>query len=542
MTRRLLFAFCLLPMFLHAQQAAPPREWILSLHADATKYYGDFTDNRFSSGGALSLSRYLRPLGKDGALYARAFLGAYDLQWLATSAMHPAFDTSQVRAGDKNRCFVAPVGVQALYRRFVGPMAELFLGVGLELAYFSPQDPNGASLAQPQESYGKWTVGIPVSVDFEYLMTENLAFNMHATLHAPFTDYLDGFSSGSGADAYLTMGFGVSYAFPAPDIDSDYDGLTDRKEREISRTNPYDRDTDGDGFGDKEEVMRGTDPLNPDSDGDGVTDGTETHEFGSNPLAKDSDGDGLSDMEESRTGTSLVLSDSDGDGLNDREEVSRGTDPRNRDTDGDGLPDGLENISSPLIRDSDGDGLSDADELALALNPSDPDFDKDGLFDGLEHRIGTDPKKADTDNDGAGDYAEQFGVMSDPRNPDSDADGIADGFDPTPLDRTPLNPAKSVSWTFFDLFIRDEAVDERSRSFVLIQHLLRSAPKEMLFSVDIAVYGQNTAEARQRKEHLEEFLRKSTASWDHPVISVYSEVKSKGAPDARLTYVWKIGK
>ena len=68
MTRRLLFAFCLLPMFLHAQQAAPPREWILSLHADATKYYGDFTDNRFSSGGALSLSRYLRPLGKDGAL------------------------------------------------------------------------------------------------------------------------------------------------------------------------------------------------------------------------------------------------------------------------------------------------------------------------------------------------------------------------------------------------------------------------------------------------------------------------------------------
>ena len=542
MTRRLLFTAMLLPIFLHAQPTAPPREWILGLHADATKYFGDFTDNRFSSGGALSLSRYLRPLGSSGALYGRIFLGAYDLQWLATRDMFPVFDSLQSKAGDKNRCFVAPIGVQGLYRLLVGPKAELFLGLGLEVTYFSPQDPNGAGLARPQERYGKWTAGIPISAEFECMLSENLALNFHAMLHAVFTDYLDGFSGGNAGDMYMTMVLGLSYSFPAPDGDADFDGLSDRQEREITHTDPYNRDTDGDGLSDKEELVLGTDPLNPDSDGDGLTDGMEVHQLGSNPLAKDTDGDGLSDMEEYRLGTSLTRMDTDGDGLNDREEISRGTDPLNRDTDGDGIPDGLENISSPLLRDTDGDGLNDADEIALGLNPSDPDFDKDGLYDGLEVKIGTDPKKADTDNDGASDYVEYFGLMTDPRNPDTDGDGIPDGLDPTPLDRTNLNPTKNVTWPFYDLFIRDEAVDERSRSFILLMHYLHSAPKEMLFSVDIAVYGQNTNEARFRKEHLEAFLRKATGSWDHPVISVYSEVKSKGSPDARLTYVWKTGK
>ncbi|MBL0176339.1 MAG: hypothetical protein IPP94_13920 [Ignavibacteria bacterium] len=92
--------------------------------------------------------------------------------------MHPAFDTSQVRAGDKNRCFVAPVGVQALYRRFVGPMAELFLGVGLEACLLlATQDPNGAGLAQPQESTGNGRSAFR-SRSISNLMTENLAFNM----------------------------------------------------------------------------------------------------------------------------------------------------------------------------------------------------------------------------------------------------------------------------------------------------------------------------------------------------------------------------
>ncbi len=413
MTRRLLFTAMLLPIFLHAQPTAPPREWILGLHADATKYFGDFTDNRFSSGGALSLSRYLRPLGSSGALYGRIFLGAYDLQWLATRDMFPVFDSLQSKAGDKNRCFVAPIGVQGLYRLLVGPKAELFLGLGLEVTYFSPQDPNGAGLARPQERYGKWTAGIPISAEFECMLSENLALNFHAMLHAVFTDYLDGFSGGNAGDMYMTMGLGLSYSFPAPDGDADFDGLSDRQEREITHTDPYNRDTDGDGLSDKEELVLGTDPLNPDSDGDGLSDGDEVKVYHTNPLNPDTDGDGLPDGEEVfKYHTDPTKFDTDGDGLSDYEELFRyHTDPLKQDSDGDGLSDGEEVLkyhTDPLKVDTDGDGLSDYEEVKVYhTDPLKVDTDGDGLTDGDEvHRYHTDPLKVDTDGGGVGDGVE----------------------------------------------------------------------------------------------------------------------------------------
>lgn len=540
---RLVLLLGLFPAVLAAQTTAPaqpPREWILGLTLDATKYYGDFTDNRFSSGASVTLSRFFRTWGKDGALYGRAYIGGYDLQWRLNGNAAVAFDTNRYPAGEKFRCFVAPIGAQALYRRLVGPKAELFLGAGLEFAYFTPQDPNGTSLPKPQEQYGKWTVALPLSVDFEYLLSDHLALNFHGMLHLGFTDYLDGYSMGDAADAYLTAGLGFSYSFPPPDGDDDYDGLSNRSEGDTYHTNPDARDTDGDGLDDREEVLAGTSPLIQDTDKDGLLDGEEVHTLQSNPLARDTDGDGLTDMEEHRLGTLPTRADSDGDGLNDKEELARSTNPLNRDTDGDGLPDGLENVSSPLLRDTDNDGLSDAEEFAHFLRPYEEDFDRDGLFDKREIDLGTDPKKADSDNDGATDYMEVYGIMTDPRHPDTDHDGIADGSDPSPLDGTPLNPARNVSWTFYDLFIREQNVNETSRSFLQLLHLIRSAPRELLFAVDIAVSGINTEEARERKTNLENLLNRMTAQWDKAPLSVYFEVKPRGGADAKLTYVWKV--
>ncbi len=82
------------------------------------------------------------------------------------------------------------------------------------------------------------------------------------------------------ADAGITA---PAMETPAPEPDSDQDGLTDAEEAQLG-TNPATVDSDNDGLFDREEVkVYGTDPLNPDSDGDGFLDGAEV-EGGYNPL------------------------------------------------------------------------------------------------------------------------------------------------------------------------------------------------------------------------------------------------------------------
>ena len=214
------------------------------------------------------------------------------------------------------------------------------------------------------------------------------------------------------------------------------------------------------------------------------------------------------------------------------------TNPLVADTDGDGIPDGLETASSPVLRDTDGDGLTDAEEDAFQLRPNDEDFDGDGLYDGLEMKIGTDPHKADTDNDGATDYAEYFCLMSDPRNPDTDGDGTPDGSDPTPLGKTDYNPARYVSWTFTDLFKREDKVDETSKSFLLLLHLIRSAPREMLLGITIEIYGEDAMTASGRKLNIEAFLKRLTRGWTIPRLTFVATVKANQSLHAGLEYEW----
>jgi len=84
-----------------------------------------------------------------------------------------------------------------------------------------------------------------------------------------------------------------NFAFFAPDVDTDTDGLTNAQERTLG-TDPLVVDTDTDGLTDSEEVSLGTNPLLSDSDSDGLTDITEVG-LGTNPISADSDNDGVSD-------------------------------------------------------------------------------------------------------------------------------------------------------------------------------------------------------------------------------------------------------
>ncbi len=90
-------------------------------------------------------------------------------------------------------------------------------------------------------------------------------------------------------------------------------------------------DSDGDGLADYEELILGTDPLEPDTDHDGLSDGEELFDHETDP----------------------TLADTDVDGLMDGVEVSIGSDPLNYDTDRDGILDGEEGLG-----DDDGDGIA----------------------------------------------------------------------------------------------------------------------------------------------------------------------------------------
>lgn len=150
--------------------------------------------------------------------------------------------------------------------------------------------------------------------------------------------------------------------------DNDGDGLTNAEEREYG-TNLNSVDSDEDGLFDKDEVMvYKSDPLDPDTDNDGVMDGAEV-KAGTDPKGPgrlftlpggvepqvptttpeeetepvDSDGDGLMDDEEEELGTNPMSADSDMDDLGDYEEVYvYNTNPLDPDTDNDGYLDGAE--------------------------------------------------------------------------------------------------------------------------------------------------------------------------------------------------------
>ncbi len=154
--------------------------------------------------------------------------------------------------------------------------------------------------------------------------------------------------------------------FLAAQADSDNDGLTDSREREL-----------------------GTDPEDPDTDNDGLKDGEEVEEYGTSPTDYDTDGDGLGDGDEvNKYGTDPKDIDTDNDGLNDGVEVmSYGTDPKSADSDGDGLSDRDEiflHRTDPTSADTDGDGLIDSEELDIGTSPLDPDTDGDGVNDSVD--------------------------------------------------------------------------------------------------------------------------------------------------------------
>lgn len=113
---------------------------------------------------------------------------------------------------------------------------------------------------------------------------------------------------------FLILFLSVPPALAETKLDSDNDGVPDKDEIEIYQTDPFNPDTDGDGYNDWRELNSGFSPHNP---------------LEIKLADNDTDGDGLSDRMELNFHTGLTKPDTDGDGYKDGAEVNGGYDPLN---------------------------------------------------------------------------------------------------------------------------------------------------------------------------------------------------------------------
>ena len=182
--------------------------------------------------------------------------------------------------------------------------------------------------------------------------------------------------------------------------DFDGDGMPDELPDDYPDTGvePYtlieDEDDDNDGMSDTNESIIGTNPFNPDTDGDGFCDGDlgvegvcyagpDSHPLDPT-LPVNTDGDAYPDEDPDGPGGLIADDDDDNDGYLDTTEVTCESDPLNAtslpdDMDGDGICDLMDD-------DMDGDGIENIAELGapLSTEPDNPDTDGDGVCDGPE--------------------------------------------------------------------------------------------------------------------------------------------------------------
>lgn len=242
------------------------------------------------------------------------------------------------------------------------------------------------------------------------------------------------------------------------DSDIDGDGVLNSDEEKIN-SDPFNKDTDGDGKSDGDEFNKDSDKDGisdvlesaiKDSDNDGVVDELDAED--NNPK-NDSDSDGYSNIEEKEAKTNPLDAnskpkelDSDKDGKIDKIEKGKDSDGDGKgdeiesaklDSDSDGVVDELDAEDNNPKNDTDNDGVSNIDEKKAGTNPLDAkesDRDFDGKLDIIE-------KGKDSDGDGKADELESAKL-------DSDNDGVVDELDSE--DNNPNNDTDSDGFSNID--------------------------------------------------------------------------------------------
>ncbi|MES2764611.1 MAG: OmpA family protein [Bacteroidota bacterium] len=335
----------------------------------ATKYLGEFTDNRIGEGIGLT-TRYTLPFLPEislGARYTHGYL-RYDRRYIPRFGVsydnqYPEVDFPGAKeTGTIRRTKIDSYDALAYLNLFPRHEVNYYLMAGIGVLAFQPQDiidnPYGGSgYRKNYKNLGEenqFNIHYIGGLGIDYYFTPTISLGAQAAVHILSTDYVDGYASkiiddagqpsgSTNMDAYADFGLKVSYHL-FTNNDSDNDGLLNTEENSLGM-NPYSPDSDEDGVLDFEEVRTfKSNPLLTDSDNDGLGDAEEAYNLHTNLLKSDSDDDGLSDFDEARLyKTNPVLKDSDGDNLADAAEFQKGANPMTGDTDGDGVSDNDDN-------------------------------------------------------------------------------------------------------------------------------------------------------------------------------------------------------
>ena len=158
-------------------------------------------------------------------------------------------------------------------------------------------------------------------------------------------------------------------------MDSGYDDGTPPPEQTPPPELPApNSDSDGDHLTNAEEAAAGSDPYKPDTDYDGLTDADEINLTGTDPAATDTTGDGVSDYNEFYgnysvdtylVGPGVSPYDFDGDGIADPVDPDALSTTKDPDREGDGVPDSQDSdpYTPTVWNDANGNGINDDAEI-----------------------------------------------------------------------------------------------------------------------------------------------------------------------------------
>jgi hypothetical protein len=224
----------------------------------------------------------------------------------------------------------------------------------------------------------------------------------------------------------------------------------------------YQRDTDGDGLGDYDDLCpntlaseiadvnwMGCSPSEWDTDLDGHNDNLD--EFPNDPTEwSDSDGDGVGDNADAFPNDANETTDSDSDNRGDNADAFPNDSSEWYDTDDDGVGDNADvfPVDPSEWSDSDGDGIGNNSD-SFPMDPSEwSDADGDGVGDNADVFPNNPDESADADGDGVGNNGDAFPSdenetvdfdgdgIGDNSDPDDDSDGFPDTSDVFPYDST----------------------------------------------------------------------------------------------------------